>query len=971
MKEIDVTQQFSGSGRHSHSGDTSKSIDGRVIHAVKSYMELIEQGSPPDRKAFIANYPEIAESLEPYLDALLMVENRIAKDIRGLPASFQNTQLSSDVSGVDTALSLADSNLGDFKILKELGRGGMGIVYEAFQISLGRRVALKVLSLAGGLDPIRLQRFRNEAQAAAQLHHTHIVPVYAVGSDRGVHYYAMQLIEGKSLAHTIERVIEQRSSANNAPKQSNLKNTHAKSTNTQTGDSATAPASNSNGQSSSSTRKKRDTPKVSPSSNTVDQLSLESTLASNNRSERVRYFRNVARMMHQAALALEHAHQYGVVHRDIKPANLMLDPLGNIWITDFGLAQIQSDSNLTQTGDIIGTLRYMSPEQASGGSIVIDHRTDVYSLGITFYELMTLQAAVKAGDYQNALRQVLEVDPPSPRSIDSSIPVELETIVQKSIAKVPSERYATAQQLADDIERWMDDKPILAKPPTFLQLASKWRRRHAGIVNAAMVFVCFALVGLAITTWTVIREQGKTAVALAKQVEQSRVAEMSFQQARRAVDTFTQLSELELANRGDLRSLRRDFLETSLDFYRDFLTTRSGDASVAKELAATSTKVTKMIEDLAVLDNLGPLQWLSIAKVQKDLKLSAEQIKKITPIVKELFASDSTQQNLSDNPEQMSEVTQKVDAIHSLLEKSQLERLRQIDRQSRLPFTFKSHDVVAKLHLTSAQKREIASIIEQERPDALMHRERPNGPMGGGLGGRPLSPDGFGPPPHPNEKISADGSSPMRQKLMNELNREESSPPPPRPNREAGPRPEAPPDDPFGPPNVESPFDDFGPPDGPEFRGGPGRGPGRGPGFGGIPGFGGLVGGPRERGGPGGRAGGLGAGGQGFGGPGFEGQGERGPQDMSRGNLRPGDPGYGPPDREGPPEHGDEGGPLGLLPMFSEMFRPGGGPGRNRMDAFVAAQTAKTVARIVEILSEDQKKAWAEMIGEPFFAERM
>ncbi len=302
MNELDATQQFSGSSEQASSNE-SRSLDGRIIHAVKSFMELIEQGNAPDRDTFLSRYPEIADQLAPYLDGLLMVENKIAKDLRGLPRHLQQTQAPSGAMGLDPGGSLNNSNLGDFKILGELGRGGMGVVYEAFQISLGRRVALKVLSLAGGLDPIRLQRFKNEAQAAAQLHHTHIVPVYAVGSDRGVHFYAMQLIEGKSLASTIDRLIEQKS---NITSESKL--------NPNQSDSQTsAPGVVPHDGNTKSIKSKSNTTTI-----THDQFALDSTVTSSSRSERVRFFRSISRMMHQAALGLEHAHQYGVIHRDIK-----------------------------------------------------------------------------------------------------------------------------------------------------------------------------------------------------------------------------------------------------------------------------------------------------------------------------------------------------------------------------------------------------------------------------------------------------------------------------------------------------------------------------------------------------------------------------------------------------------------------------------------------------------------------------
>src|SRR5207253_9593257 len=173
------------------------------------------------------------------------------------------------------------------------------------------------------------------------------------------------------------------------------------------------------------------------------------------------------------------------VHRDVKPANLMLDERGTLWVTDFGLAHVQhSEASLTMTGDLVGTLRYMSPEQALAKRVVIDHRTDVYSLGVTLYELLTLRPAFDGKDRQELLRQIAFEEPPRPRRLERGIPAELETIVLKAMEKNPAERYATAQELADDLERFVKDEPILARRPTLVQRARKWARRHKPLVRA-------------------------------------------------------------------------------------------------------------------------------------------------------------------------------------------------------------------------------------------------------------------------------------------------------------------------------------------------------------------------------------------------------------------------------------------------------------------------------------------------------
>ena len=177
------------------------------------------------------------------------------------------------------------------------------------------------------------------------------------------------------------------------------------------------------------------------------------------------YFRRAAHLGAEAATALDHAHQLGVVHRDVKPANVLLDRQGNLWITDFGVALLQSNGGLTMTGELVGTLRYMSPEQAGAQRGLVDHRTDVYSLGMTLYELLTLSPAFEGADPRRLLEQIASEEPRPLRSVDRDIPVELEIIVLKAIAKNPAERYSTAQELADDLQRFLADQPIRRDGP--------------------------------------------------------------------------------------------------------------------------------------------------------------------------------------------------------------------------------------------------------------------------------------------------------------------------------------------------------------------------------------------------------------------------------------------------------------------------------------------------------------------------
>ena len=193
------------------------------------------------------------------------------------------------------------------------------------------------------------------------------------------------------------------------------------------------------------------------------------------------FYDNVARLGKEAALALQHAHEYGIVHRDVKPSNLLIDERGQLWVTDFGLARMQSDSGVTLTGDVVGTLRYMSPEQAAGRTDLVDGRTDVYSLGVTLYELLTQLPAYNGEDRQTLMRQVIGDEPIAPRKLNPAIPVDLETIVMAAMAK-SRKSDIPRRRVADDLDRFLSGKPTLARRPTVVDRAAKWARRHRPLV---------------------------------------------------------------------------------------------------------------------------------------------------------------------------------------------------------------------------------------------------------------------------------------------------------------------------------------------------------------------------------------------------------------------------------------------------------------------------------------------------------
>jgi serine/threonine protein kinase len=379
--------------------------DPRIVQALREYVTALEAGQRLNRQAFLARYADLADSLTGCLDALELVHE-------AAPQLQQSACAASNASAEFQPLA----PLGDFQIVREIGRGGMGIVYEAVQVSLGRRVALKVLPFAAALDARQLQRFKNEAQAAAHLHHTNIVPVYAVGCERGVHFYAMQYIDGQTLAKVIADLRLQ-----NADFPKSTASRASQPSPPATMDYQPPPPDS---QSAIGNLKS-----AIPSSTAVAALSTERS------TKNASFFRAAAHLGVQAAEALEHAHQLGVIHRDVKPANLLVDAGGHLWVADFGLAKLGSEAGLTMTGDLVGTLRYMSPEQALAKRVTADGRTDVYSLGVTLYELLTLEPAYNGRNREEVLRQIAFEEPRLPRRLNKAVPGELETIVLKALAK--------------------------------------------------------------------------------------------------------------------------------------------------------------------------------------------------------------------------------------------------------------------------------------------------------------------------------------------------------------------------------------------------------------------------------------------------------------------------------------------------------------------------------------------------------
>jgi WD40 repeat protein len=501
------------------STNTSSADYGRFEALAEEFAARFRRGERPSLQEYIDRCPDLADEIRELFPALVEVE-RVKEDQPERPGTEE------------TAAALpALGQVGDYRIVREVGRGGMGVVYEAEQVSLGRRVALKVLPRHVSQDLKTLARFRREARSAAQLHHTNIVPVFEVGKDGEVSYYAMQFIQGQGLDLVIDELRRLKEHAPRtgpgrdpepphlpipsgttaaAPCRSRPVSRMAHSLLTgrfvpdTPGGSGEAEATSANPKAAAALSDRRDPDETEAPAAGDAALAAESSASSSVmlpggsqlsavESGRMPFFRSVAQIGRQVAAGLAYAHARGIVHRDIKPSNLLLDTQGVVWITDFGLAKA-SDDGLTQTGDILGTVRYMAPERFRGEG---DGRADVYALGLTLFELLTLRPAFDSADRLKLIEQIKAEDPPRPRALDPRIPRDLETLVLKAIAKDPKDRYPTADALGEDLRRFLANEPIRARRVGSLERAWIWAKRRppAAALLVVNAVAAMALVG--------------------------------------------------------------------------------------------------------------------------------------------------------------------------------------------------------------------------------------------------------------------------------------------------------------------------------------------------------------------------------------------------------------------------------------------------------------------------------------------
>ena len=405
---------------------------------------------------------------------------------------------------------LSHRRLGDFEIVRMIGRGGMGVVYEARQISLDRTVALKVLTGGVLASEHHIIRFQREAQAAAKLKHDNIVPIYAQDQQDGIYYYAMELVEGESLSQILKLM-----RANSV-----LRRDHGQTTAGATQTIRNSPTSKALSDQSGTAAGSSDITLTLEIDRSADQQS--SSQLSPNTARRADsssifqqqfghnlpdYFNEIAKRIAELADALFYAHTHHIIHRDIKPHNLIRDDSGRLRITDFGLSRMTSEPGVTLTGEFIGSPAYMSPEQMTGSRGNMDHRTDIYSLGATLYEWLTLQPPHPGDTPEQVIAHATTQEIIPPHQINRFVPVDLETICLKALAKHPNDRYASAADMADDLRRFVRGQAILARRAGPVERFIKMIRRHRVLTAASAVIILLTVIVAGLLRTNVQSEQ--------------------------------------------------------------------------------------------------------------------------------------------------------------------------------------------------------------------------------------------------------------------------------------------------------------------------------------------------------------------------------------------------------------------------------------------------------------------------------
>lgn len=510
---------------------------------AEGIIQDIHAGEDPDLLRYAQAFPELADQLPEIIAAIKALEHWKAPKQLGDESTHQDA---------DDDEALSRPIIRGYRLLNVIGSGGMGVVYEAEHEALRRTVALKVLPAALWQDAGNRDRFRQESRAASKLNHPHIVPVYEMGESNGVGYYTMALIRGPGMDLVWQELRRNEkqpayiSAESTSELKARIRSWLASHRLLDAADrvGATPPHATT----AATARRGPSSPSTERSFHQRNDL----------------FFLKIARLGAQLADALAHAHAEGVLHRDIKPSNILLDSQGNGWLTDFGLAKIVGDISLTQTGNIVGTLRFMAPERLEGWN---DARGDIYSLGVTLYELLSGEPIYSATVRSHLIEQIFRGEPTPLRRVDRSIPKDLETIVRKAIAKDPSERYASARALADDLERFQQGQLIQARRPNFVERTYRWYRRNRPIAYLGIVSLAclLSIIGVLATSNRSIQDInsslrkaiGERDSALRQAKQQERLAISSDANSRR-------VASLVATERGLLAGEDEDFPRAAL-----------------------------------------------------------------------------------------------------------------------------------------------------------------------------------------------------------------------------------------------------------------------------------------------------------------------------------------------------------------------------------------------------------------------
>lgn len=479
--------------------------DERIAELAEEYLERKQLGEPIELNAFLKDFPDLASELADYIHLLEIMDGTLP------------------LGSVQPEQPLKE-RIGDFSLTRLIGQGGMGLVFEAVQESLGRQVALKLLKQATR-DPASLLRFTREARAAARLHHTNIVAVYGVGVDQGEHYLALQYVPGISLDRLL-RSLRQSGSG------STLKLQKRDSTFEGQG-------------------KPEGTFNSTPSPQTqhpADRIITKWTTL--REKDPIGYSQRMAQLFADVADGLAHAHAHGILHRDVKPSNLLLDDEGVIWITDFGLARINHEQNLTQTGQLVGTLRYLAPERLRREESEL---CDQYSLAATLYELVTLEPVYDGQSSEELLLKISKEAPVPPRRHVPRLPIDLQTIIMKGLSREPKQRYATTEQMAHDLRRFAENQPIEARRLGPMQRTFRWAKRNpvvAGLAAAVFLSLLSGLIASTLFYWQAVQDRNDAANSESK-------ARKSASDAMKSESTLQQINEFYMSEIMDQASPRK------------------------------------------------------------------------------------------------------------------------------------------------------------------------------------------------------------------------------------------------------------------------------------------------------------------------------------------------------------------------------------------------------------------------------